>query len=97
MRFLIDRYFSDPAMAETDRWIFALAAYNAGPAKIQRLRKTAAEEGYDPNLWIDNVELIAARQIGRETVRYVRNTFKYYVAYHMAWENRAFRQSLETG
>jgi membrane-bound lytic murein transglycosylase MltF len=97
MRFLMDRYFSDPEMGEMQRWLFTLAAYNAGPAKIQRLRKQAAAEGHDPNLWLDNVELIAARKIGRETVRYVRNTFKYYVAYRMAWEDRALRQSLGMG
>ncbi len=97
MRFLMDRYFSDPEMEETQRWLFALAAYNAGPARIQRLRKQAAAEGHDPNVWLDNVELIAARKIGRETVRYVRNTFKYYVAYRMAWEDRALRQSLGMG
>jgi len=94
MRFLMDRYFSDPEMGEVQRWLFALAAYNAGPARIQRLRKQAAAEGHDPNLWLDNVELIAARKIGRETVRYVRNTFKYYIAYRMAWEDRALRQSI---
>jgi membrane-bound lytic murein transglycosylase MltF len=61
MRFLMDRYFADPEMGELQRWLFALAAYNAGPARIQRLRRQAAAEGYDPNLWLDNVELIAAR------------------------------------
>jgi membrane-bound lytic murein transglycosylase MltF len=76
---------------------FALAAYNAGPARIRRLRKQAAAEGHDPNVWLDNVELIAARKIGRETVRYVRNIFKYYVAYRLAWEDQALRQSLGTG
>jgi len=94
MRFLMDRYFSDPEMGELQRWLFALAAYNAGPAKIQRLRKQAAAEGHDPNLWLDSVELIAARKIGRETVRYVRNIFKYYVAYRLAWEDRELRKSL---
>jgi membrane-bound lytic murein transglycosylase MltF len=94
MRFLMDRYFADPEMGELQRWLFALAAYNAGPARIQRLRRQAAVEGYDPNVWLDNVELIAARKIGRETVRYVRNIFKYYVAYRLAWEGRELRQSL---
>jgi membrane-bound lytic murein transglycosylase MltF len=94
MRFLMDRYFSDPEMGEVQRWVFALAAYNAGPGRIQRLRNQAAAEGYDQNLWLDNVELIAARDIGRETVHYVRNVFKYYVAYRLAWEDRALRQSL---
>jgi membrane-bound lytic murein transglycosylase MltF len=96
MRFLIDRYFSDEAMDESQRWFFALAAYNAGPARIQRLRRQAAAEGYDPNRWLDNVEILAARKIGRETVRYVRNVFKYFVAYQMARENRAARQALES-
>lgn len=52
MRFLMNRYFADPEMAELRRWLFALAAYNAGPARIQRLRKQAAVEGYDPNVWL---------------------------------------------
>ena len=94
MRFLMDRYFSEAEMGEVQQWVFALAAYNAGPARIQRLRTLAAAEGHDPNLWLDNVELIAARKIGRETVGYVRNVFKYYVAYRLAWEDRALRQSL---
>jgi len=92
MRFLMDRYFSDPGMDEGQSWLFALAAYNAGPAKIQGLRREAAAEGHDPNVWIENVELIAARKIGRETVRYVRNIFKYYVAYRLAFETGALRQ-----
>ena len=88
LRFLIDRYFSDDEVDELQGWFFALAAYNAGPARIQRLRRQAAAEGYDPNRWLDNVEVIVARKIGRETVRYVRNVFKYYVAYKLAWEHR---------
>ena len=38
--------------------------------------------------------IIAARKIGRETVRYVRNVFKYYVAYQLAAENREARQAV---
>ena len=94
MRFLIDRYFSDDGLTEMQRWSLALAAYNAGPARIRRLRKQAAAEGYDPNIWLDNVEVVAARKIGRETVNYVRNTFKYYVAYRLAWENQELRGSI---
>ena len=97
MRFLRDRYFSDDGIAVEQQWFFTLAAYNAGPARVQRLRNLAAAEGHDPNVWFGNVELIAARKIGRETVRYVRNVFKYYVAYRMAWEDRVLRQSLIPG
>jgi len=91
MRFLMDRYFSDSEMDGLQQWLFALAAYNAGPAKVRRLRRRAVAEGYDPNQWVDNVEVIAAKEIGRETVRYVRNVFKYYVAYQMALEDRNSR------
>lgn len=81
-------------MDELQSWFFALAAYNAGPARVQRLRRQAEAEGYDPNQWLDNVEVIAARKIGRETVRYVRNVFKYYVAYQLAAENRLAQRAI---
>jgi membrane-bound lytic murein transglycosylase MltF len=97
LRFLIDRYYSGDDMEELQRWFFALAAYNAGPARVQRMRRQAEAEGYDPNRWLDNVEVIAARKIGRETVRYVRNVFKYYVAYQLAWENRLDQQEAAGG
>jgi membrane-bound lytic murein transglycosylase MltF len=64
---------------------------------VQGLRRQAKEQGYDPNRWLDNVEVIAARKIGRETVRYVRNVFKYYVAYQLAAENRMARQAIADG
>jgi membrane-bound lytic murein transglycosylase MltF len=62
----------------------AFASYNAGPTRVQGLRKKAAEQGLDPNIWFDNVEQVAAREIGRETVQYVANIYKYYIAYSMA-------------
>jgi membrane-bound lytic murein transglycosylase MltF len=94
MRFLMDRYFAGDEMDGVQQWLFALAAYNAGPARIQRLRKQAEAEGHDPNRWMENVELVVARKVGRETVNYVRNVFKYYVAYRMTWEARESRQSI---
>ena len=83
MRFLADRYFSDD-MDDLNRWFFSLAAYNAGPAKVARLRREAEADGLDPDRWFNNVEIIAARRIGRETVTYVANIYKYYVGYKMA-------------
>jgi membrane-bound lytic murein transglycosylase MltF len=84
LRFVSDRYFSDAKFDELNRHVFAFAAYNAGPARIQELRAAAAKEGLDPNEWFNNVEIIAGRKIGRETVDYVRNILKYWVAYHLA-------------
>ena len=84
LRFLRDRYFADPEMDPVDQTLFSFAAYNAGPARVAELRKEAADSGLDPNVWFGNVEHVAARRIGRETVQYVSNIAKYYVAYRLA-------------
>ena len=81
MNFLRDRYFRDPAIDTLDQGLLTLAAYNAGPARVIELRQKAAAVGLDPNQWFGNVEIIAARVIGRETVDYVGNVYKYYSAY----------------
>lgn len=81
LRFLIDRYFISPGIDSLNAGLFAMAAYNAGPARIIELRKKAEAAGLDPDLWFDNVEIIAAREIGRETVQYVSNIYKYYTSY----------------
>ena len=91
MRFLASRYFSDADIDELDKWLFSLAAYNAGPARVASLRREAQANGYDPNVWFNNVEIIAARRIGRETVTYVSNIFKYYVGYQIINERRDIR------
>lgn len=92
MRFLANRYFDNDEITDLNQWIFSLAAYNAGPAKIARYRREAAENGYDSNRWFDNVEIVAARRIGRETVTYVSNVFKYYVGYQLTSERSALRE-----
>jgi len=81
IRFMIDRYFAAEPMSELDKGLFAFAAYNAGPGRIRQLRREAESRGLDPNVWFNNVERVAAERIGRETVTYVSNIYKYYVAY----------------
>ena len=93
LRFIVDRYFKDQPMDEVNRMLFAFAAYNAGPARVNGLRKKAAKMGLDPNVWFDNVEIAAAREIGRETVQYVSNIYKYYIAYRFI--EKEFRQKKE--
>jgi membrane-bound lytic murein transglycosylase MltF len=83
MNFIRNRYFNDPEMDHYNQTLFALAAYNAGPARIAKLRNKAAARGYNPNKWFDNVEVLAAEDIGSETVKYVANIVKYYVAYRL--------------
>ncbi len=92
LRFLQDRYFNDPAIDTLDRYLFTFAAYNAGPAKVATLRREAAQRGLDPNVWFQNVEIVAARRIGRETVQYVSNVYKYYIAYKLARDEHEGRQ-----
>jgi membrane-bound lytic murein transglycosylase MltF len=92
MRFMIDQYFEKEPMDRLNKALFAFAAYNAGPARINGLRKEAARRGLDPNVWFNNVEVVASEKIGRETVTYVSNIYKYYVAYKLITESQAERQ-----
>lgn len=81
IRFMIDQYYKNEPMDELNKHLFAFAAYNAGPGRISQLRRQAQKQGLDPNIWFHNVERVAAAKIGRETVTYVSNIYKYYVAY----------------
>jgi membrane-bound lytic murein transglycosylase MltF len=78
---VVDKYFADPAIDPVNQMLFAFASYNAGPNRIAKLRDEAGAAGLDRNKWFRNVELVAARRVGREPVQYVANIFKYYVAY----------------
>ncbi len=95
LRDIDDRYFNDPAIDQLNKTLFVFASYNAGPNRIARLRKEAPGMGLDPNVWFNNVELVAAKDIGQETVTYVSNIYKYYVAYKLAVEQREMRQKAE--
>jgi membrane-bound lytic murein transglycosylase MltF len=92
LRFIADRYFTDDSIDSQNRLLFSFAAYNAGPAKIAKLRNEAAAQGLDPNKWFRNVELVAAKRIGRETVQYVSNIYKYWIAYSMIVERDKMRK-----
>jgi len=89
IRFMVDTYYQDPHIDALNKVLFAFAAYNAGPNRIRSLRKQASERKLDPNVWFDNVERLAAEQIGRETVQYVSNIYKYYIAYSLVQEDVA--------
>jgi len=83
LRHLADVYLSDAKLDQKNRTLMAFAAYNAGPGNLIRFRKWAAKSGFDPNVWFYNVEEGAARIVGQETVQYVSNIYKYYVAYKL--------------
>ncbi|MFL6758008.1 MAG: transglycosylase SLT domain-containing protein [Sphingomicrobium sp.] len=92
MRFMMDQYYKDEPMDRLNKGLFTFASYNAGPGRIRRLRHEAAERGLDPNIWFGNVEQIASERIGRETVTYVSNIYKYYIAYRLVTQQQQERQ-----
>ena len=81
-----DTYFEDEPMDDLNKALFTFAAYNAGPGRVRQLRREAEKRGLNPNVWFGNVEQIASERIGRETVTYVANIFKYYIAYRLVVE-----------
>jgi membrane-bound lytic murein transglycosylase MltF len=90
------RALADGNFDETNRTLFAFACYNAGPGKIARMRKEAEKRGLDKDKWFNNVELVVAEKIGAETTTYVRNIYKYYVAYTLLVEREeALRKTRE--
>ena len=89
LRFIRDRYFESEPMDDLNKTLFAFASYNAGPARVSRLRTEAEQQGLDPNIWFDNVEAVAAQRIGRETVDYVSNIYKYWIAYRLSRDQLA--------
>ncbi len=96
LRHVIDVYFADPAIADIDRMLLALAAYNAGPSRIAELRRRAGKRGLDPDRWFGEVEVQVEREIGRETVAYVGNIVKYYTVYRGIIEQEEARRLART-
>jgi membrane-bound lytic murein transglycosylase MltF len=91
LRLLVDKYLDDPALDDKNRTLMAFAAYNAGPGNLRKFRRLAEKSGLDPNVWFGNVEHAAAKIVGRETVQYVSNIYKYYIAYRLVSERAAER------
>ena len=91
MRFMMDQYFANEPMDDLNKALMTFASYNAGPGRIRQLRREAEKKGLNPNVWFGNVERVASERIGRETVTYVSNIFKYYVAYRLMAEQNERR------
>lgn len=85
---LLARNFEDAELSETNRTLFAIASYQAGAPDIARMRTEAERRGLDPNQWFNNVEIVTAQKLGLRTSAYVRDVYKYYVAYRLALDER---------
>jgi membrane-bound lytic murein transglycosylase MltF len=97
MRFMVDQYYKDEPMTPLNKVLMTFASYNAGPARVRQLRREAERRGLDPNVWFGNVERVASEKIGRETVQYVSNIYKYYVAYTLMREQMDARSAAKKG
>ncbi|WP_239232389.1 MltF family protein [Thiomicrospira aerophila] len=71
LAYLKHQVFTGPDYTPEESLNFALAAYNAGQTRIRQLQREAEREGLNPYVWFYNVEQIARRRIGHETVNYV--------------------------
>ena len=89
MMFIVDNFLDEPDLDSVNRLLLAFASYNAGPTRIRKIREKTAGRGLDPNKWFGNVDQIVAEDIGRETYQYVRNIYKYYLAYQGLAQSRA--------
>jgi len=101
MRRVMDANFNEPGVTPINKGLLTFAAYNAGPGRVRALRRETEKRGLDPNVWFGNVEQIASERIGRETVTYVSNIYKYYIAYRLIVEDRqrraAAKESMKGG
>lgn len=89
MRFVMNNYYSNEPITRLNKALFTFASYNAGVGRIEQLRQEAKRRGLNPNVWFGNVEYIAGDKIGQETVTYVSNIYKYYLAYRLILEDEA--------
>jgi membrane-bound lytic murein transglycosylase MltF len=88
---IIGTYFNDSGIDNVNKTLFTFASYDSGPTRIAHLQRLAPRDGLDPNQWFENVELEVAKDVGEETVIYVGNIYKYYVAYRWTADERKRR------
>jgi membrane-bound lytic murein transglycosylase MltF len=93
MRFMMDQYFKDDPMDNLNKGLMTFAAYNAGPGRLKQLRSETAKRGLDSNVWFGNVERVASERVGRETVTYVSNIYKYYITYRLLADQQKRREA----
>jgi membrane-bound lytic murein transglycosylase MltF len=93
MRFMVDQYYKDEPMDNLNKALMTFASYNAGPGRVRQLRRETEKRGLNPNVWFGNVEQVASERIGRETVTYVSNIYKYYITYRLMTEQEERRNA----
>lgn len=93
MKLLRDQYVPESSVDSKNKWLMSLAAYDAGPGNLAAFREIAKDAGLSQDIWFNNVEYGASRKVGRQTVQYVSNIYKYYVAYKLVTERQQDQNS----
>lgn len=97
MALLRDKYLTDPGISDKDKVLMTFAAYNAGPGNLNKFRRLAEKSNLNPDVWFNNVEIAASKIVGQETVQYVSNIYKYYVAYELVKQRQAQKEAAKAG
>jgi membrane-bound lytic murein transglycosylase MltF len=84
LRSIIDARLGPTPVDPTEKTLMAFAAYNCGPTCLRRVRRETRRRGLNPDRWFNHVEAVTGDLIGEETVTYVANIYKHYVAYRLA-------------
>lgn len=95
LAYLRDHYFDRPEYSKEDQLNFALASYNAGPSRVRKLQREAEARGLDPHKWFYNVEVIARKSIGHETVNYVTQIQKMMVGLKSSLQLSSSKKALK--
>ena len=87
---MIDQYYKNEPMDDLNKALFAFASYNAGPNRIRSCARRPQTSGSIPTNG-STTSSGSLRRMGRETVQYVSNIYKYYVAYRLVMAQRESR------
>ena len=87
-----NQYFDEPGIDRVNRHLFAFAAYNAGPTASRDCAARPRPRGWTRTSGSTTSSLVA-EDVGRETVQYVSNIYKYYIAYKLTLDRAQKRES----
>jgi membrane-bound lytic murein transglycosylase F len=73
----LDHKLSGVVTDSLERVNFVLASYNAGMSRVMNFREQALQNGNDPNVWADNVELYSPKQ----TILFVKEVTERFAHY----------------
>jgi hypothetical protein len=68
-----------------------------GGVRVPATAHRGCGHGLDPNVWVQNVEVVVAKDVGRETVRYVSNVSNCYTVCSLFRDQFDVKQDVKAG